>query len=104
MGSARRRQHDAAALLASDKSGIRQNAEMFHDCRQRHRERLGKFADRKAFVFTQPGEQRASRGICQRGKSAIEVWFGIVNHLVKYRDMRFVVKRIGIYLSLTKRD
>jgi hypothetical protein len=26
--------HDAAALLASDKSGIRQDVEMFHDCRQ----------------------------------------------------------------------
>ena len=28
----------------------------------------------RLFLFTQPGEQRASRGICQRGKSAIEVW------------------------------
>src|SRR5262249_50763622 len=96
--------HDAAALLASDKSSIRQNVEMFHDRRQRHRKRLGKFADRKTVLFTQPGEQRASRGICQRGKTAIEVWFLIVNHLVKYRAVRFVVKTIGIYLSLTKRD
>ena len=96
--------HDAPALLASDKSRIRQNVEMFHDCRQRHRKRLGKFADRKAVLFAQPGEQRASRGVCQRGKSAIEVWFRIVNHLVKYRGARFVVKAIGIYLSLTKKD
>jgi hypothetical protein len=94
--------HDATALLAPDKSGIRQDVEMLHDCRQRHRKRLGKLADREAFLFTQPGEQCAARRVCQRGESAIKIWSWIVNHLVKYRIVRRGVKTLRIYLSLTK--
>jgi hypothetical protein len=94
--------HDAAILLTSDQSSPGQHIEMFHDRRQRHGKRFGEFAHREALLFAQPGEQGTPRWVGKRRKGAIQIWFRIVNHLVKYRPASEIVKPPTIYLSLTK--
>ena len=76
----------AAALAARDQPGIRQNVEMLHHRRQRHREWLGQRADRETVGFAQASQQRPPRRVGERGEGAVERGGRIVNHLVKYME------------------
>ncbi len=65
---------------------------MFHDRGQRHRERLGKGADGKARLLSEPRQQGPPGGIGERGKGAVE-WLGaILNHEVKHTTICAAVK------------
>ena len=89
----------AAGFVADHQPGIRQHVEMLHDRRQRHRERLGEFADRNFVGFAQSREQGPPRRIGERGKSAIEGGGLIVNHLVKYSWARMRVKQLHVVMA-----
>jgi len=84
--------HDAAILFAGDQPGIRQHIEMLHHRRQRHRKRLGQFADRQAVGFAQAHHQGAPGWIGECSKRAVQIWLQMVNHMVKYRPVRIRVK------------
>jgi hypothetical protein len=60
-----------------------QNVQMLHDCRQRYRERLCQFADRKAGLLREPHHQRAARRIGKGRKGAVEGGLDKLNHMVK---------------------
>ena len=83
---------DASGFVAGDQPGIRQYVEMLHHCRQRHRERLGEFADRHIVGLAQARQKCAPRRVGERGKGAVERGGLIVNHVVKYRDVAKHVK------------
>jgi len=55
--------HGAAGLRARDQAGVRQHVEMFHDRRQRHRERPRQLAHRNAVLSAEPRQQRAPRRV-----------------------------------------
>jgi hypothetical protein len=82
----------ASGLVAAHEPGIRQHVEMLHHRRQRHRERLGEFANRYRVGFAQARQQSAPCGIGKGRESAVEIGFVIVNHLVKYRRIGVPVK------------
>ena len=63
--------HGASGLGPCDKPGVAQHVEMLHDGGQRHRERLGQFADRQTIVVAQPRQQRPPGGVGKRSKGAI---------------------------------
>ena len=93
----------AAGLVANDEAGVREDVEMFHHRRQRHRERFGEFADRNGVHLTEARQQCAPCGVGESRESAVEIGFVIVNHLVKYRDAGPPVKGLRIvYVSLRK--
>jgi len=71
--------HDAAGLLPLDQPGVLENAEVFQEARQRHRERIRELADR-ALALAQPREDRASGGIRQRAEDGTQRIWRIVNH------------------------
>ena len=78
--------HGASGLGPCDKPGVAQHVEMLHDGGQRHRERLGQFADRQTIVVAQPRQQRPPGGVGKRSKGAIEGGITILNHIVKYSN------------------
>ena len=57
---------------------------MFHDRRQRDRERLRKLADRHAVLFGKTRENRAPGRVRQSREGRIQFVVSIVNHVVKY--------------------
>ncbi len=63
---------------------VRQHVQVFHDRRQRHRERPGQLAHRKALPLAQLRQQRASRRVGQGREGAIQRAFMTVNHRVNY--------------------
>ena len=74
----------AARLLAGDQAGVRQHIEVLHDGGEGHGERPGKLAYRNALACFKLRHQGASRGVGQRGESAVERIVEILNHTVKY--------------------
>lgn len=66
---------------------------MLHDCRQRHRERRGKFGHGEPGLLRKPHHQRAARGVRECGESAVERGARKLYHLVKYTVKRRRVKR-----------
>ena len=53
----------AACFVADDQAGVGQHVEMFHDRRQRHRERPRQLAHRNAVLSAEPRQQRAPRRV-----------------------------------------
>ena len=97
----------ASGFVADDETGVRQDVDVFHHRRQRHRERLGEFADRNRVGFAQAREQCAPGRVGEGRESAVQilgfVLRSIVNHLVKYRGkVRRVKSASVIYVSLRK--
>ncbi len=97
----------ASGLVADDEAGVRQDVDVLHHRRQRHREGLGEFADRNRVGFAQACEQCAPGRVGEGRESAVQivgfVLFSIVNHVVKYRRKGRRVKGDGvIYVSLRK--
>jgi hypothetical protein len=95
----------ASGFVADEQAGVREDVDVLHHRRQRHREGLGEFADRNRILFAQAREQRASGRIGEGRKSAVQILRSvvgsIVNHLVKYRGKGGRVKGVGIiYISL----
>ena len=91
----------ASGFVAAHEPGIRQHVEMLHHRRQRHRERLGEFADRYGVGLAQARQQRAPGGVGKRREGAVEIGSVIVNHVVKYRrKARRVKGAIVVYVSL----
>jgi hypothetical protein len=71
---------NASVALSHQQAGFLQNAKMFRHRRQRHVERLRELSDRP-LTEREPGEDRATGGIAERGEGCIER-IGIVNQLV----------------------
>ena len=84
--------HDAAALFPGDQPRILEDVEVLHDRRQRHGERLGEIADTDGVAVAQARQQRPPRRIGEGGERAVERGGLIVNHVVKYREVRGCVK------------
>jgi hypothetical protein len=59
---------------------------MFHDRRQRDRERLCDVADGHAVLLGEPRQDRAARRIGQSRERGVQFVMLIVNHMVKYRS------------------
>ncbi len=83
----------AARLLARDQAGVGEHVEMFHDRRQRDRERLRQRSDRQAGLLGKPHHQRPARRVGKGRKSAVERRAAILNHGVKYKGVRGRVNR-----------
>lgn len=71
--------HDAAHLLPLDQSGVLEDAEVLHESRERHRERIRELAHR-TLALAQSREDRASGGIGQRAEDRPQRIVRIVNH------------------------
>jgi hypothetical protein len=76
---------NAAGLGPRDEARVRQNVEMLHDRRERHRERPGELAYGNVLVLVELREQSAPRGVGKRGEGAVERGILILNHVVKFR-------------------
>jgi hypothetical protein len=74
---------DAAIDFAAQQSGGFQHAKVLGDCRKRHIEWLGEFADR-GFALRQAGEDGAAGVVGESAEDGIEGVRGmaIVNHMV----------------------
>jgi hypothetical protein len=62
----------ASGFGAFDQAGVRQDIQMFHDRRQRHRKRRGKLGHRNIRLPGKPHHQRPPGRIGKRGKGAVE--------------------------------
>jgi hypothetical protein len=79
---------NAAGLGPRDEARVRQNVEMLHDRRERHRERPGELAYGNVLVLVELREQSAPRGVGKGGEGAVERGVLILNHVVKCRGAR----------------
>jgi hypothetical protein len=64
--------HRAAGLAAGDQAGIGEHLEVFHDGRQRHRERPCQFADRHVRLLAQLRQQGTPGRIGERREGGAE--------------------------------
>jgi hypothetical protein len=80
-----------AGLAAADQSGTGQDVDVLHHRRQRHGEWFGQFADGKAVMLAQAGDQGPAGRVGEGGEDAIEIGM-MVNHVVKYSGKARLVK------------
>ena len=72
----------ASGLVAYDQTGVREDIEVFHDCRQRMRKRSCQLAYGNGVMFTKLRQQTAPRAIGKRREHPIQPSILILNHWV----------------------
>lgn len=76
----------AAGLFLSDEAGVFEDAEMLHDCGERHAVGLGEFGD-GGLAEHKCGEDGAAGGIADGAEGGVE-GTSIVNHMVQCKYSR----------------
>jgi len=86
---------NAALLRMRHQAGALEHAQMLVDAGEGHAKRTRQLRERR-FARGQPGEDRAARGVGERGERGVECGCVILNHMVNYRGVAHRVKWPGL--------